>query len=151
MSKMASPEPFRHLQHKLCAKERPEVKLAVWLPTTKSRESTRFACAQVACDIPLESSQRGLQLFFRPHCDWRSAQEVMCPQSCRSPNCYNFGTPTLESGDKRPFGCNPVEKHRVYTIWGKVVASPKSGPWWVNWVQSYPWLVLTPRVFQNVN
>jgi hypothetical protein len=31
------------------------------------------------------------------------------------------------------------------TIWGKVVASPKSGPWWVLWVQSRPWLVLAPR------
>ncbi len=38
-----------------------------------------------------------------------------------------------------------------YTIWGKVVASAKSGPWWVKWVQSCPWLVLAPRVLQNVN
>jgi hypothetical protein len=41
MSKMASHGPFRHLQHKLWSKEGPRVKLAVWLPTTKSRESTR--------------------------------------------------------------------------------------------------------------
>ncbi len=31
------------------------------------------------------------------------------------------------------------------TIWGKVVASPKSGPWWVKWVQGRPWLVPTPN------
>jgi hypothetical protein len=31
------------------------------------------------------------------------------------------------------------------TIWGKVVASPDSGPWWVKWVQGCPWLVLTPK------
>jgi len=31
-------------------------------------------------------------------------------------------------------------------IWGKVVASPESGPWWVKWVQGYPWLVPTPKV-----
>ncbi len=37
------------------------------------------------------------------------------------------------------------------TIWGKVVASPKSGPWWVKWVKSCPWLVLAPKVLQNVN
>jgi hypothetical protein len=29
------------------------------------------------------------------------------------------------------------------TIWGKMVASPESGPWWV---QSCPWLVLALRV-----
>jgi len=38
-----------------------------------------------------------------------------------------------------------------YTIWGKVVASPESGPWWVKWVQSCLWLVLAPKVLQNVN
>jgi len=37
------------------------------------------------------------------------------------------------------------------TIWGKVVASPESRPWWVKWIQSCMWLVLAPRVFQNVN
>jgi len=31
------------------------------------------------------------------------------------------------------------------TIWGKVVASPESRPWWVKWVQGCPWLVLTPK------
>jgi hypothetical protein len=37
-----------------------------------------------------------------------------------------------------------------YNIWGKVVASPESGSWWVKWIQSCPWLVLAPRVLQNV-
>jgi hypothetical protein len=31
------------------------------------------------------------------------------------------------------------------TIWGKVVASPESGPWWILWVQSCSWLVLAPK------
>jgi hypothetical protein len=33
---------FKHLKHKLWPKEGPGVELPVWLPTTKSRESTRF-------------------------------------------------------------------------------------------------------------
>jgi hypothetical protein len=37
------------------------------------------------------------------------------------------------------------------TIWGKVVASPESGPWWVLWVQSCPWLVIALSVLLNVN
>jgi len=56
LSKMASHEPFGHLQHKLWSKERPRVKLAVWLPTTKSRESIWSWCVQVKCDTPLERS-----------------------------------------------------------------------------------------------
>jgi len=35
-----------------------------------------------------------------------------------------------------------------YTIRGKVVASPKSGSWWVLWVWVCSWFVLTPKVFQ---
>jgi hypothetical protein len=35
-----------------------------------------------------------------------------------------------------------------YTIRGKVVTSPKSGPWWVLWIRVCPWLVLTPKVFK---
>jgi hypothetical protein len=33
-----------------------------------------------------------------------------------------------------------------YIIWGKVVASPKFGPWWVLWVRSHMWFVLAPKV-----
>jgi len=42
MSKMGSHCSFGHLKHKLWPKERPRVKLLVWLLTRKSRESTWF-------------------------------------------------------------------------------------------------------------
>jgi len=42
---------FGHLQHKLWQKERSGVKVAVWLSTTKSWESTRVSCVQMECDI----------------------------------------------------------------------------------------------------
>jgi hypothetical protein len=105
MFKIGSHDPFEHLKHKLWPKEKPGIKLVVWLPTTKSRESTLFPHVQVACDILLESSQWGIQLFFRPHCNRRFARKVMGRQSCESPNCGNSGTPTWESRDKMPFGC----------------------------------------------
>jgi hypothetical protein len=34
-------------------------------------------------------------------------------------------------------------------IRGKVVASSKSGPWWVLWIQVCPWLVLAPKALQQ--
>jgi hypothetical protein len=114
MSKMASHESFGHLQHKLWSKERSEVKLAVWLPTIKSQESTRLRCVQAECDTSLESSQRELQVCFRPHRDRRAEQGIMSYQSPGSPNWDSFGTPTWESWDKQPFGCGPVEWCRVY-------------------------------------
>jgi hypothetical protein len=69
ISKMASNWSFGHLQPKLWAKEGPGVKLAVWLPTTKSRESTSSRHQIWACDMALERSRRGLQLWFRPRRD----------------------------------------------------------------------------------
>jgi len=113
---MASHEPFGHLQHKLWQKERPGVKLAVWLSTTKSRESTRPRCVQMECDTPLESSQRELQIYFRPHSNPRSKQRVMNSQNLESPNRISFGTPPWESRDKKSFrcGCRRVTQRILY-------------------------------------
>jgi hypothetical protein len=46
------------------------------------------------------------------------------------------GLPLGSPGTKRSFGCGPhgVVQSIEYTIRGKVVASPKSRPWWVLWV-----------------
>ncbi len=55
MSKMASYEPFGHLQPKLWTKEGPGVKLAIWFPTTKIRESTSFRRLQKEGDMALEA------------------------------------------------------------------------------------------------
>jgi hypothetical protein len=105
MSEMGLHDPFGHLKHKLWSKEGPRVKLVVSLSTTKNQESTRLPCVQVACHIPLKSSQQGLQFCFVPHINWRSAEKVMGPQSYESLKFENFGTPTWESRDKMPFGC----------------------------------------------
>jgi hypothetical protein len=105
MSKMGLHCSFGHLKHKLWRKERSGVKLAIWLLTTKSRESTRFTYFQRACDILLESFRQNLQLFFRPHLDRRYAHKVMGLRSHRSPNLGDFGTPTWESRDKKSFEC----------------------------------------------
>jgi hypothetical protein len=146
MSKMGSHGSFGYLKHKLWAKERPGVKLTVWLPTTKSRESTRFTWLQTTWHIPLESSRWELQLCFRPHFDPRSARKVMGLQSPGSPHWQDFGTPMRESRERKAIWMQAPWRGTEYTIrgkppspWrgtkytirGKVVASPKFGPWWV--------------------
>jgi hypothetical protein len=106
----------------------------------------------VTCNIPLESSRRGLQLCFRLHCNRSSAQEVMRPQSPGSPSWRDFGTPTRESpgspGSERPFGCElPGESQSI--LYG--------GRWWLppspdrgeSCVSKCPWLVPTPKGVPN--
>jgi hypothetical protein len=141
-------DPFGHLKHKLWPKKSLGVKLAIWLPTTKSQKLTQFLCVKVLWDIPLKSSQRGLQLCFKPHLNHRPAPKVMGPQSCGSPNFGNFGIPKWESQNKNVIWMWASWKGIEYTIRGKVVASFKSGLWWVLWVQVCPWFVPAPKVLQ---
>jgi hypothetical protein len=84
---MASHWSIGHLQPKLWAKEGSGVKLAVWFPTTKSQESTSSWHPIWVCDMALERSQRGLQLWFRPRCDRTLQSGFMAVQS--------FGSPTV--------------------------------------------------------
>jgi hypothetical protein len=146
---MASHEPFGHLKHKLWAKERPGVKLAVWLPTTKSRESTWSRCVQMECNTPLESSWGEIRVCFRPHPNSRFEPGVMSSQSPGSPNRESKPGQFRDSslgvpGIKTNWMWVP-RSNAENTIWGKVVASPESGPWWVKWVQGRSWLVPTPK------
>jgi hypothetical protein len=59
----------------------------------------------VECDTPLESSQRELQVWFKPHPNPMYEQGVMNSQSLESPNRDSFRTPPWESQEKVPFGC----------------------------------------------
>jgi len=94
--------PMSHLD--ICStsygrKKSQESNWQIWLPTTKSRESTRPRCVQVECDTPLESSWGELQICFRPHPNRSSELGVMSSQSPGSPIRDNFGTPPWESWD----------------------------------------------------
>ncbi len=143
MSKMGSLSSFEHLKHKLWPKEGPGVELSVWLPTTKSRESTSSRCPIRECDMALESSRRELQLCFRPHRDPRSARKVMGLQSPESPIWRDFESP----GKNNHLDVASVASHRVY------YKGEGGGFHQVRAVVSLvcpccPWFVLAPRVLQ---
>jgi hypothetical protein len=129
---------FGHLKHKLWPKEGSRVKLAVWLPTRKSRESTRFTCLLIAYDIPLESSWRALQLCFRLHLNPRSTRKVMGLQSRGSPNFR---------GTKSHLDVGPVERCRVYYK-GEGGGFPQVRVMVSLVCLCRPWFVLAPKVFQ---
>jgi hypothetical protein len=124
----------------------------------KVRNRPNPGACRWSAGTPLESSRGKLQVCFKPHLDRRSEQEVTSCQSLGSLNRDNFRTVSGQlsgsPGTNNHLDVAPSWSDTEYTIWGKVVASPKSGPWWVwwvKWIQSCPWLVLAPRVFHNVN
>jgi hypothetical protein len=114
MSNMGLHDPFGNLKHKLWPKEGLGVKLAIWLPTTKSRESPWFPCMQVVCNILLESSWQGLQLFFRPHFNWRFTEKFMGPKITRVPTLGISGLPLGSPRTKCHLGAGHVTGHKVY-------------------------------------
>jgi hypothetical protein len=127
MSKMGSHELFGHLQHKLWQNGRLGIKLPIWLPTIKSRKSTQPQCVQVVCNTPLESSQRELQVCFRPHFNWRSEQKIITSQSGGSRNWDSFGIPPWESQDKKPFRCRCRGEMQKILYGGRWWLPPSSG------------------------
>jgi hypothetical protein len=94
---MASHWQFGYLQPKLWAKEGPGVKLAIWLPTTKSWESTSSRRRLEECDMALESFWRELQHWFRTRPDPSLGRGTMAVQSFESPagtlSRLHFGSP----------------------------------------------------------
>jgi hypothetical protein len=111
---MASHWPFGHLQPKLWAKEGPGVKLAIWLPTTKSRESTFSRHSIWECDTSLKRSRRGLQLWFRPHCNRTLQLGVMSSQSPGTPTRTVSGLQLGSPGKKSHLDVASVERCREY-------------------------------------
>jgi hypothetical protein len=139
---------FGHLQPKLWAKEGPGVKLAVWLSTTKSRESTSFRRPIWACDMALKRSQRGLQLWFRPRCDPTLQSGVMAVQSSGSPagtiSGLHFGSP----GKLCHSDVASATSRREYYMGGRWWLPPSSGRG-ESCVSKCPWQVPTPKGVPN--
>jgi hypothetical protein len=66
-------------------KRRARSQTGIWLPTTKSRELTFSRHPIWECEMELERSRRGLQLWSRPHCDRMRESRVMSSQSPGTP------------------------------------------------------------------
>jgi hypothetical protein len=146
MSKISSHDPFGNLKHKLWPKERPGVKLAIWLLTIKSRESPQFPCVQVACHILLKNSRQRLDLFLDLISIGGLHKKLWALKVAGVLTLGISGLPLGNPGTKCYLGAGPVARHRVYYK-GKVVASLRLGPCWVLWIRICPWLVLAPKVF----
>jgi len=144
MFKMDSHWSFEHIKPKLWAKEGPGVKLAIWLPTTKSWESTSSWRLQMECDRAFESSRGKLQLWFRPHSNQRSEPGVVSVQNSGSPTQDSFGTATWESWEKKPFrfGSHGVTQRILYGRKWWLPLNPGRGE---SSVSKCPWLVPTPK------
>jgi hypothetical protein len=122
MPKMGSHCSFEHLKHKSWPKEGAGSRNANLTPDQKKSGIDPIYLA--ADDVPHtvgQLSMRATTLGF--------ACKVMGLQSLGSPDWRDFGTPTRESRERKTIWMWAPWRGAKYTIRGKVVASPKSGPW----------------------
>jgi hypothetical protein len=144
MSKLASHWPFGHRQPKLWAKEGPGVKLAIWLPTTKSRESTSSRRPTTVCDMALESPRGELQHWFRPCSNRTWKLGDMSSQSPGTPIGTVSGLQLESPRKKSHLDVASAESCREY-----YKGEGGGFPWvWAVMSQvspSRPWLVPTPK------
>jgi hypothetical protein len=94
--------------------------------------------------MALESSQRKLQLWFKPHPDPSLGRGAMSVQSPGTPTQDSFGTPTWESREKKPFGCSLRDETQRILYGGRWWLPPSLGRGESS-VLKCPWLVPTPK------
>jgi hypothetical protein len=114
MSKMGLHDPFRQLKHKLWSKERPGVKLTIWLPTSKSRESPDF----FACIWHTTYCWKALNKGYNFSLDLISIgglhTKLWAPKIAKIPTLGISGLPLGSPGTKRHLDASPIARHRVY-------------------------------------
>jgi hypothetical protein len=135
MSKMGLHDPFGHLQHKLWQKEKSKIN-SIFVHANGMRYIVGKLSTKVTTLLQTSSQSKVWAISYGP-------------TKLQESNLSSFGTPLWESRDKKAIWMWALWRGVENTIWGKVVASPESGPWWVLWIQNRPWLVLAPKVLQH--
>jgi hypothetical protein len=95
--------------------------------------------------MALESSQRGLQVWFRPRPNRRLGREARMSQSPVSPKPGQFWDSTLGVSGKSAIGVQLQRRGTENTIGRMVVAPLEPGLWCVMLVRVSLWLVPTPN------
>jgi len=135
---MGSHDPFGYLKYKLWPKEGPGVKLPIWLLTSKSQESPKLLACRWRATYCWKTLDKNYNFVLYLTLIGGFHKKVMGFQSCENPHFKNFGTPNLGVPWQNDIWVQGLWLGIENTIRGKVVTSPKSGPWWILWVHVYP-------------
>jgi hypothetical protein len=144
MSKMGSHDPFGHLKHKLWSKERLRVKLAIWLPITKSQES--FKCRWRVTYL-WKYFDDGYNFALDLISIGGLHRKLCAPKVTRVPTLGISRLPLESPGTKCHLDAGHLARHKTYYK-GEVGGFPQVYVV-VSFVNpSCPWFVLTPKVLQ---
>ncbi len=136
MSKMGLHDPFGHLQHKLWQKERPGVKTNILTPDHKKLRIDPTSVHASGVRYGFRVQGLGLKALDES-CNFALDLIPIGGLSTKLQSHKVAGVLTLailgflegSPGTKKAMWMWALQRGAQYTIWGKVVASPKSGPW----------------------
>jgi hypothetical protein len=114
MSKMGLHDPFGYLKHKLWPKERLEVKLAIWLPTTKSWESPQFLAHRWHDAYRWQDLDKGNDFASYLTSIEGFHTKLWVSKMARVPILGILGLPLGSPGTKWHLGAGPMARHREY-------------------------------------
>ncbi len=117
---------FGHLKHKLWPKERPGVKLAIWLLTIKKSKIDPIYLGEKSVQHTVEKILTRVRTLLQT-----TFQSEVCLQSYRAPKPRESQFGRFRDSHKKAIWMWALRLATKYTIKGKVVASPKFGLWWV--------------------
>jgi hypothetical protein len=141
---MASHESFGHLQPKLRAKEGSKVKLAVWLPTTKSRESTLSRRLQQECTWRWKALDESYNIGSNFVPIWAQGEKLWMPKisgvQIGTILGLHFGSP----GKKSHLDVTSARSYREYCK-GEGGGFPRVWAVVSQVSPNCPWLVATPK------
>jgi len=147
MSKMGLHCPFGHLKHKLCLKERPGVKLLIWISTTKSWESD-FVAYRWHATFRWKDLDKGYNFSL----DLISIRDLHAklwgPKIMEVPTLVISRLPFGRPGTKSHLDVGLVGSHKVYYK-GSGGDFPQVQAVMSLVSSSCSWLVLTPKVLQQ--
>jgi hypothetical protein len=114
MSRMGSHDPFGHLKHKLWPKEWSEVKLAIWLLTTKGANCLDFLACRWRVTYHWEALNKGYNFVI----DFISIKvlhtKLWAPKVVGVLTLGILGLPLESPGTKWYLGVSPMARHIVY-------------------------------------
>jgi len=106
-------DPFGHSTYKLWPKEGSGVKLPICLSTTKSRESLRFPCAHVMCNIHWKDLDEGYNFVYYLISIEDLHAKLWAPKVVGMLSVGNSGSGSPRT--KWHLGGDPVGMHKIYS------------------------------------
>jgi len=111
---MGSHDPFGHLKHKLWPKERPKVKLAIWLSTTKSQESIDFLAYRWHATCRSKALHKGYNFALDLISIKGLHTKLYDPKVMGVPTLGISGLPFGSPGTKCHLDVGLVKRHKIY-------------------------------------